>query len=113
MSLCAGKDFATGLLYCAKNFPTVLMFATRTGFSHVRSLIKAGINAVTRSDVGLHYDTKNLKWMATQKDTKRVEENWASSEEADTTISSEGTIRATHVKPTIRQRGQGHKSFSF
>eukprot|EP00250_Pteridium_aquilinum_P012971 c21054_g1_i1 orf=322-1368(+) len=68
-----GNGFAIERLYPAEDFPTVLLFATGTGISPVRSLIEAGFDAHKRSDVRLYYGTKNLQWMAYQDKFKEWE----------------------------------------
>ncbi|KAI5078446.1 hypothetical protein GOP47_0006117 [Adiantum capillus-veneris] len=73
VSPAAGNGFAIENLYPAEDFPTVLLFATGTGISPVRSLIEAGFDALKRSDVRLYYGTKNLQWMAYQHKFKEWE----------------------------------------
>lgn len=73
ISPAAGKGFAIEHLYPAEDFPTVLLFATGTGISPVRSLIEAGFDALKRSDVRLYYGAKNLQWMAYQDKFKEWE----------------------------------------
>lgn len=45
---------------------SVLIFATGSGISPIRSLIETGFNADERSDVRLYYGARNLKRMAYQ-----------------------------------------------
>ncbi|KMT08174.1 hypothetical protein BVRB_6g142970 [Beta vulgaris subsp. vulgaris] len=47
-------------------FSTVLIFATGSGISPIRSLIESGFSADKRSDVRLYYGARNLKRMAYQ-----------------------------------------------
>ncbi|KAL6193321.1 hypothetical protein ACLB2K_034405 [Fragaria x ananassa] len=49
-----------------ENYPTVLIFATGSGISPIRSLIESGFNADKRSDVKLFYGARNLDRMAYQ-----------------------------------------------
>ncbi|KAH7440951.1 hypothetical protein KP509_03G017500 [Ceratopteris richardii] len=68
-----GSGFAIERLYPAEDFPTVLLFATGTGISSVRSLIESGFDALKRSDVRLYYGTRNLQEMAYQDKFKEWE----------------------------------------
>ncbi|KAH7431450.1 hypothetical protein KP509_08G048700 [Ceratopteris richardii] len=68
-----GSGFPIDRLYPAEDFPTVLIFATGTGISPVRSLIEAGFDAIKRSDVRLYYGTRSLRWMAYQEKFKEWE----------------------------------------
>ncbi|KAK0574800.1 hypothetical protein LWI29_029290 [Acer saccharum] len=47
-------------------YPTVVIFATGSGISPIRSLIESGFSANQRSDVRLYYGARNLKRMAYQ-----------------------------------------------
>lgn len=69
----SGKGFPIERLAPAEDFPTVLLFATGTGISPVRSLIEGGFDAIKRSDVRLYYGTKTLQWMAYQDKFKEWE----------------------------------------
>ncbi|KAJ8758531.1 hypothetical protein K2173_000252 [Erythroxylum novogranatense] len=70
-----GKGFEIDRIDPPENFKTVLIFATGSGISPIRSLIESGFSAKKRSDVRLYYGARNLKRMAYQ---DRFEE-WESS----------------------------------
>lgn len=70
-----GKGFPVDRISPPEEFPSVLIFATGSGISPIRSLIESGFSANERSDVRLYYGARNLKRMAYQ---DRFEE-WESS----------------------------------
>eukprot|EP00897_Mesotaenium_endlicherianum_P003520 jgi/Mesen1/3196/ME000185S02337 len=61
-----GKGFPVDRLTPPEEFPTVVLLATGSGISPVRSLIEAGFAADKRSDVRLYYGADNLGAMAYQ-----------------------------------------------
>lgn len=75
LSQVMGKGFDLDQISPAEENQTVVIFATGSGISPIRSLIEAGFGADKRSDVRLYYGARNLKRMAYQ---DRFE-NWASS----------------------------------
>lgn len=66
LSQVLGNGFPVERLCPADHVSTVLLFATGSGISPVRSLIEAGFDARKRLDVRLYYGTRNLKRMAYQ-----------------------------------------------
>lgn len=75
LSQVMGKGFDLDQISPAEKYQTVVIFATGSGISPIRSLIEAGFGADKRADVRLYYGARNLKRMAYQ---DRFE-NWASS----------------------------------
>lgn len=61
-----GDGFDVDRISPAAEFPSVLIFATGSGISPIRSLIESGFCADKRSDVRLYYGARNLKRMAYQ-----------------------------------------------
>lgn len=61
-----GRGFDVDEISPPEEFPTVLVFATGSGISPIRSLIESGFNADKRSDVRLYYGARNLQRMAYQ-----------------------------------------------
>lgn len=61
-----GRGFDIDQISPPENFQTVLIFATGSGISPIRSLIESGFSADTRSDVRLYYGARNLQRMAYQ-----------------------------------------------
>lgn len=61
-----GKGFEVERIEPAEEFSTVLIFATGSGISPIRSLIESGFSADKRSDVRLYYGARNLERMAYQ-----------------------------------------------
>lgn len=61
-----GNGFDLDRLSPPQKFPTVLIFATGSGISPIRSLIESGFSADKRSDVRLYYGARNLQRMAYQ-----------------------------------------------
>ncbi|KAL8531784.1 hypothetical protein ACS0TY_008397 [Phlomoides rotata] len=70
-----GKGFDIDQISPPEDYQTVIIFATGSGISPIRSLIEAGFNADKRSDVRLYYGARNLNWMAYQERFK----DWESS----------------------------------
>ncbi|XP_062145086.1 fruit protein pKIWI502 [Alnus glutinosa] len=75
LSQVMGRGFDVDLIEPPEAYPTVLIFATGSGISPIRSLIESGIGASKRSDVRLYYGARNLKRMAYQEKFK----DWESS----------------------------------
>ncbi|XP_010527754.1 PREDICTED: fruit protein pKIWI502 [Tarenaya hassleriana] len=61
-----GNGFDIDWIDPPHQYPTVLIFATGSGISPIRSLIESGFGAERRSDVRLYYGARNLKRMAYQ-----------------------------------------------
>lgn len=61
-----GNGFDLDQISPPEDFPTVLIFATGSGISPIRSLIESGFSAKKRSDVRLYYGARNLQRMAYQ-----------------------------------------------
>ncbi|CAN0877023.1 Fruit protein pKIWI502 [Linum grandiflorum] len=61
-----GKGFGINQIDPPEKYSTVLIFATGSGISPIRSLIETGFSANQRSDVRLYYGARNLKRMAYQ-----------------------------------------------
>ncbi|KAB1205633.1 hypothetical protein CJ030_MR7G017805 [Morella rubra] len=70
-----GRGFDIDRIEPPEAYPTVLIFATGSGISPIRSLIESGFSASKRSDVRLYYGARNLKRMAYQERFK----DWESS----------------------------------
>ncbi|KAH7658559.1 Oxidoreductase FAD/NAD(P)-binding protein [Dioscorea alata] len=66
LSAVMGKGFEIHRISPADAFQSVLIFATGSGISPIRSLIESGFNANERSDVRLYYGARNLQRMAYQ-----------------------------------------------
>ncbi|XP_020100509.1 fruit protein pKIWI502 [Ananas comosus] len=66
VSAVMGRGFAIERISPPHAFPTVLIFATGSGISPIRSLIESGFNANKRADVRLYYGARNLDRMAYQ-----------------------------------------------
>lgn len=61
-----GNGFDIDQISPPEDYQTVLIFATGSGISPIRSLIESGFGADKRSDVRLYYGARNLKRMAYQ-----------------------------------------------
>ncbi|QCE08554.1 Na+-transporting NADH:ubiquinone oxidoreductase subunit F [Vigna unguiculata] len=61
-----GNGFTIDLIEPPEKYGTVVIFATGTGISSIRSLIESGFDAGNRSDVRLYYGARNLQRMAYQ-----------------------------------------------
>ncbi|XP_074309432.1 fruit protein pKIWI502 [Silene latifolia] len=61
-----GNGFDLDRISPPEEFGTVLIFATGSGISPIRSLIESGFGADKRSDVRLYYGARNLQRMAYQ-----------------------------------------------
>ncbi|KAL5553349.1 hypothetical protein UlMin_040750 [Ulmus minor] len=70
-----GNGFDVDRIDPPENYPTVLIFATGSGISPIRSLIELGFGATKRSDVRLYYGARNFQRMAYQDKFK----DWESS----------------------------------
>ncbi|KAK4479914.1 hypothetical protein RD792_015458, partial [Penstemon davidsonii] len=66
LSTVMGKGFDLDQISPPEDYQTVLIFATGSGISAIRSLIEAGFSADKRSDVRLYYGARNLSRMAYQ-----------------------------------------------
>ncbi|KAL3631380.1 hypothetical protein CASFOL_024364 [Castilleja foliolosa] len=75
LSAVMGKGFEINRISPPENYQTVLIFATGSGISPIRSLIEYGFGADKRSDVRLYYGARNLNRMAYQERFK----DWESS----------------------------------
>ncbi|XP_057485827.1 fruit protein pKIWI502-like, partial [Actinidia eriantha] len=70
-----GRGFNVDQILPPEEYSTVLIFATGSGISPIRSLIESGFSANKRPDVRLYYGARNLQIMAYQDRFK----NWESS----------------------------------
>ncbi|KAD0410225.1 hypothetical protein E3N88_44310 [Mikania micrantha] len=61
-----GKGFDTDEISPPEEYRSVLIFATGSGISPIRSLIESGFSADKRADVRLYYGARNLQRMAYQ-----------------------------------------------
>lgn len=75
LSQVMGNGFEVDKLDPPEDYPTVLIFATGSGISPIRSLIESGFGANKRPDVRLYYGARNLRRMAYQERFK----DWESS----------------------------------
>ncbi|KAG8382831.1 hypothetical protein BUALT_Bualt05G0119300 [Buddleja alternifolia] len=75
LTLAMGKGFNIDQISPPESYQTVLIFATGSGISPIRSLIESGFSADKRSDVRLYYGARNLNRMAYQERFKE----WQSS----------------------------------
>ncbi|KAK4779866.1 hypothetical protein SAY87_015972 [Trapa incisa] len=66
LSAVMGEGFDVDRIEPPEDYPTVLMFATGSGISPIRSLIESGFDAARRSDVRVYYGALNLRRMAYQ-----------------------------------------------
>lgn len=66
LSQVMGSGFDVDSISPAEEYPTVLIFATGSGISPIRSLIESGFGAEKRADVRLYYGARNLQRMAYQ-----------------------------------------------
>ncbi|KAK9277220.1 hypothetical protein L1049_006759 [Liquidambar formosana] len=66
LSQVMGRGFDVDRISPPEDYATVLIFATGSGISPIRSLIESGISANKRSDVRLYYGARNLQRMAYQ-----------------------------------------------
>jgi NAD(P)H-flavin reductase len=73
LSQVLGNGFKVEQLEPPEEYQTVLLFATGSGISPIRSLIEAGFGADERSDVRLYYGARNLERMAYQEKFKEWE----------------------------------------
>ncbi|KAK7269832.1 hypothetical protein RIF29_22593 [Crotalaria pallida] len=75
LSQVMGNGFDISRVDPPEKFDTILIFATGSGISPIRSLIESGFGAGQRSDVRLYYGARNLQRMAYQERFK----DWESS----------------------------------
>jgi len=61
-----GRGFDVERISPPEEYSTVLIFATGSGISPIRSLIESGFSANNRPDVRLYYGARNLQRMAYQ-----------------------------------------------
>ncbi|GAB4828818.1 hypothetical protein Ancab_018479 [Ancistrocladus abbreviatus] len=66
LSQVMGDGFHVDRISPPEEYSTVLIFATGSGISPIRSLIESGFGANKRSDVRLYYGARNLQRMAYQ-----------------------------------------------
>ncbi|GAB4840353.1 hypothetical protein Ancab_021120 [Ancistrocladus abbreviatus] len=66
LSQVMGNGFDIDRISPPEEYSTVLIFATGSGISPIRSLIESGFSANRRSDVRLYYGARNLQRMAYQ-----------------------------------------------
>ncbi|KAL1568400.1 fruit protein pKIWI502 [Salvia divinorum] len=66
LSPAMGKGFDVDQISPSESYQTVLIFATGSGISPIRSLIETGFGAEKRSDVRLYYGARDLNKMAYQ-----------------------------------------------
>ncbi|KAJ9163287.1 hypothetical protein P3X46_022968 [Hevea brasiliensis] len=66
LSQVMGRGFEIDRIVPPEKYSTVLIFATGSGISPIRSLIESGFSADRRSEVRLYYGARNLKRMAYQ-----------------------------------------------
>ncbi|GMH27475.1 hypothetical protein Nepgr_029318 [Nepenthes gracilis] len=66
LSYAMGNGFDVDRISPPEEFSTVLIFATGSGISPIRSLIESGFSANDRSDVRLYFGARNLQRMAYQ-----------------------------------------------
>ncbi|KAG6715181.1 hypothetical protein I3843_05G220600 [Carya illinoinensis] len=66
LSQVMGRGFQIDRIEPPEVYSTVLIFATGSAISPIRSLIESGFNTSKRSDVRLYYGARNLKRMAYQ-----------------------------------------------
>ncbi|XP_047957418.1 fruit protein pKIWI502 [Salvia hispanica] len=89
LSPAMGKGFDVDQISPPESYQTVLIFATGSGISPIRSLIEAGFGAEKRSDVRLYYGARDLNKMAYQERFKA----WESS--------------GVNIVPVLSQPGDG------
>ncbi|BAT93849.1 Fruit protein [Vigna angularis] len=66
LSQVMGNGFNIDLIEPPEKYGTVIVFATGSGISPIRSLIESGFDVGNRSDVRLYYGARNLQRMAYQ-----------------------------------------------
>ncbi|CAK9137172.1 unnamed protein product [Ilex paraguariensis] len=66
LSQVMGKGFDIDRISPPQDYQSLLIFATGSGISPIRSLIESGFSADKRSDVRLYYGARNLKRMVYQ-----------------------------------------------
>lgn len=66
MTQVMGRGFDVERISPPEEYSTVLIFATGSGISPIRSLIESGFSANKRPDVRLYYGARNLQRMAYQ-----------------------------------------------
>lgn len=106
LSPAMGNGFDIDRICPPEDFQTVLIFATGSGISPIRSLIEAGFGADKRSDVRLYYGARNLRRMAYQERFKDWESSGINivpvlSQPEDTWMGEQGYVQAAFA----RQKG--------
>ncbi|KAK4400000.1 Fruit protein [Sesamum angolense] len=96
-----GKGFDLDQITPPENYQTVLIFATGSGISPIRSLIEAGFGE--RSDVRLYYGARNLNRMAYQERFKDWESSGVSivpvlSQPDDSWTGEQGYVQAAFAR---------------
>jgi NAD(P)H-flavin reductase len=66
LSQVMGSGFRMDQVAPPEDFPTILLFATGSGISPIRSLLESGFDAGKRKDVRLYYGARNLDRMSYQ-----------------------------------------------
>lgn len=66
LSQVMGSGFKMDQVAPAEDYPTILLFATGSGISPIRSLLEHGFDAGKRKDVRLYYGARNLDRMSYQ-----------------------------------------------
>uniref|UniRef100_A0A7I4BC66 FAD-binding FR-type domain-containing protein n=2 Tax=Physcomitrium patens TaxID=3218 RepID=A0A7I4BC66_PHYPA len=66
LSQVMGSGFRMDQVAPAEDYSTILLFATGSGISPIRSLLEAGFDAHKRKDVRLYYGARNLDRMSYQ-----------------------------------------------
>ncbi|KAL0463515.1 UNVERIFIED_CONTAM: Fruit protein [Sesamum latifolium] len=103
LSPAMGKGFDIDRISPPESYQTVLIFATGSGISPIRSLIEAGFGADRRSDVRLYYGARNLHRMAYQERFKDWESSGVNivpvlSQPDDSWIGERGYVQAAFAK---------------
>ncbi|KAL2233354.1 fruit protein pKIWI502-like [Sesamum indicum] len=98
-----GKGFDIDQISPPEKYQTVLIFATGSGISPIRSLIEAGFSADKRSDVRLYYGARNLNRMAYQERFKDWESSGVSivpvlSQPDDSWTGEQGYVQAAFAR---------------
>ncbi|XP_019160374.1 PREDICTED: fruit protein pKIWI502-like [Ipomoea nil] len=109
-----GNGFDIDRISPPEKFQTVIIFATGSGISPIRSLIEAGFGADQRSDVRLYYGARNLERMAYQDRFKNWEASGVDivpvlSQPDDTWTGDSGFVQAafSKAKRTFSPRSTG------
>ncbi|XWS35024.1 hypothetical protein CRYUN_Cryun21dG0089900 [Craigia yunnanensis] len=103
LSQVMGNGFNIDKIDPPEDYPTVLIFATGSGISPIRSLIESGFGADKRSDVRLYYGARNLRRMAYQDRFKEWESSGVKvvpvlSQPDDSWTGESGYVQAAFVR---------------